>query len=85
MVSSYGEWSSVHFPKRGIAVKVFKDDPFAIELKSRESMFLKKLEGYRHFPKILSEDDRSISMAYVGPRSEWLPEEDIQYICKALD
>lgn len=85
LISHYGEWSSVQFPKRGIAVKVFKDNDFSRELKARESMFLKKLSGYRHFPKVISEDDRSITMNYSGPRAQWLPEDDIRYIYKALD
>lgn len=84
LLSYQGEWSSIEFPKRGVAVKVFKDHPFAMELKKRESECLEKLKSYRHFPKVIFEDERSIVMRYAGPRAEWIPEEDVNCILSAL-
>jgi len=85
LISSSGMWSTVHFPKRGLAVKTFTGDGFSSELKGRESLALYKLQGRRHFPKVLSEDETSISMEYSGCRAAWLPENDIRFITDALE
>lgn len=78
------EWSSVTFPERGKVIKEFKNHPFAKELMDRELQFLKRLEGYFYFPKVISVSNNSLTLSYEGFPAYWIPEKDLQEILSIL-
>jgi len=79
-----GLWATVTPGNRGQLVKTFKDSAFAQQLKERTSMFLKLLDKYYFFPRLISEDDTSVTMSWEGPKAVFIPEYDKRLILEAL-
>ena len=70
--------------KRGIVRKRFKSFPFALELKEREAMMLKKFTPCSFFPTMESEDVDLIEMNWCGPKAVFIPEPQIRSLMDDL-
>lgn len=69
---------------RGQVVKKFKDTAYARELKARSSMFLGEMSERGCVPRVLAEDDLSLTMSWEGPYASHITGRNLERIVFAL-
>ena len=74
--------------KDGVVTKDYRisrcKPDFTKEVRDRETMFLKRLQGWQHVPMLIEEDEWSFKMSYEGMRVKWIPDNQFNDILHML-